>query len=327
MAKKVVLIEAAPYCAHSDDALVKLHGAGVEIIDRRRHAVETPGFMDDLRRADVVLSGNDLKITSELLDELPNLKMIGKYGVGLDMIDLPAATEHNVIVCNSPGCNCQAVADQTLGMLLGLMRKIPQGDAEMRKGVYNHTGFCGVEIWGKTLGLVGLGAIGRAVAVRAAGFKMDILAYDPFWPAEFAELLGVERIETLYDLLPRVDVLSLHCHLTEDNAKMLGAEEFRMMKNSAVVLNAARGELIDEEALYHALKNGDIAGAGIDAWTNEPPTDSPLLTLDNVLAMPHSAAFTMESFHNMDMRVTEQIIDYSRGVQPRPTVNNVPISA
>lgn len=326
MSKTVVFIEAAPYCASSNDALNKLLDAGIEVIDRRKQSADTPGFMKDLRRADVLLNGNDLQITAELMDQLPSLKMIGKYGVGLDMVDIPAATERKIAVCNSPGCNCQAVADQTLGMTLGLLRMIPKGDSTMRQGLYDHTSFKGQELWKKTLGLIGVGAIGRAVAIRASGFKMRILGYDPYWPAEIADMLDIKRVKNWEDMLPEADVLSLHCNLTKDNARMLGADQFKKMKNSAIVVNAARGELIDEDALYEALKNGEIAGAGIDAWTNEPPTDSPLLTLDNVLAMPHSAAFTVESFYNMDMRVTDQIIDFSRGIQPQPTVNQVPIA-
>lgn len=327
MAKTVVFIEAAPYCASSNDGLDMLRTAGFELIDRRKQHIDAPGFMDDLKKAEVVLSGNDLKFTAALMDQLPKLKMIGKYGVGLDMIDVPAAAARKIIVCNSPGCNSQAVADQTFGMMLGLLRKIPYGDASMRAGRYEHTTVRGREIWQKTLGLVGLGAIGRAVAQRATGFKMKVLAYDPYWPEEFATLLGVERVATVEELLPRVDILSLHCNLTADNAHMLSTAQFKQMKKSAVVVNAARGELIDEPALYEALKAGDIAGAAIDAWTEEPPTSSPLLTLDNVLAMPHTAAFTVESFYNMDISVTRQIIDYSRGVQPRPTVNNVAIGS
>jgi len=326
MSKTVVFIEAAPYCASSNDALNKLLDAGIEVIDRRKQSADTPGFMEDLRRADVLLNGNDLQITAELMDQLPSLKMIGKYGVGLDMVDIPAATERKIAICNSPGCNCQAVADQTLGMTLGLLRMIPKGDSTMRQGLYDHTSFKGQELWKKTLGLIGVGAIGRAVAIRARGFKMRILGYDPYWPAEIADMLDIKRVKNWEDMLPEADVLSLHCNLTKDNARMLGADQFKKMKNSAIVVNAARGELIDEDALYEALKNGEIAGAGIDAWTNEPPTDSPLLTLDNVLAMPHSAAFTVESFYNMDMRVTDQIIDFSRGIQPQPTVNQVPIA-
>lgn len=326
MSKTVVFIEAAPYCASGDAALDKLRDADLEIIDRRAQHPDAEGFMEDLRKADVLLNGNDLQVTANLLDQLPGLKMIGKYGVGLDMVDIPAATERNIVVCNSPGCNCQAVADQTLGMILGLLRMIPQGDATMRQGKYDHTAFKGTELWKKNLGLIGVGAIGRAVAIRASGFKMRILGYDPYWPAEFAEMLGIERVEDWEEMLPEVDVLSLHCNLTANNARMLGAEQFKKMQRSAVVVNAARGELIDEDALYAALKDGEIAGAGIDAWTNEPPTGSPLLTLDNVLAMPHSAAFTTESFYNMDMRVTDQIIDFSRGIQPQPTVNKVSIA-
>ncbi|WP_291327969.1 phosphoglycerate dehydrogenase [Desulfovibrio sp. UCD-KL4C] len=326
MSKTVVFIQAPPYCAGSDEALNKLREAGLEIIDRRAQSVDAPGYMEDLQRADVLLNGNDLQINAELLDQLKNLKMIGKYGVGLDMIDIPSATEHNVAVCNSPGCNCQAVADQTLGMILGLLRKIPQGDTHMREGKYDHTSFKGTELWEKTMGLVGVGAIGRAVAMRANGFKMRILGYDPYWPAELADELNIERVKKWEDLLPEVDVLSLHCNLTNDNAQMLSTEQFKKMKKSAIVINAARGELIDEDALYEALKDGEIAGAGIDAWTNEPPTGSPLLTLNNVLAMPHSAAFTTESFSNMDMQVTNQIIDFSRGIQPQPTVNKVSIN-
>ncbi len=188
MSQTVVFVEAAPYCAGGEAAMEKLRDSGLTVIDRRSQAPDTPGFMDDLKKADVLLNGNDLQITADLLAQLPNLKMIGKYGVGLDMVDIPAATERKILVCNSPGCNCQAVADQTMGILLGLVRMIPKGDLTMRQGKYDHTAFKGTEIWKKTLGLVGVGAIGRAVAVRASGFKMRILGYDPYWPGEFADI-------------------------------------------------------------------------------------------------------------------------------------------
>ncbi len=325
MEKYVVLVEAHPYCASGQAAFDKLRTGNLEIIDMRGKGVQDPEFMSALKTAHILLAGNDIHVTRDLLADLPKLKMIGKFGVGLDAIDLGACTEKGVIVCNSPGCNTQAVADQAMGMLLALMRFIPEGDNALRRGHYSHTGMIGREIWQKTMGIVGLGAIGRAVAERAKGFRMNIIGFDPYWPEEFASANNIKRVHTVSEMLPACDILTLHCNLTEENKGMIGEKELATMKPHAVLVNTARGGLIDETALFHALKKGVVAGAAIDAWAEEPPAGSPLLSLRNVVVMPHSAAFTVESLQNMDMMVTDQILAFSRGEQPQPTVNKVAI--
>jgi D-3-phosphoglycerate dehydrogenase len=325
MAKYVVLIEAHPYCASSPAAFDKLRTGDLEIIDMRGKGVEDPEFMEALKGADILLAGNDINVTKDLLAELPKLKMIGKFGVGLDAIDLDACAEKGVIVCNSPGCNTQAVADQAMGLLLALYRSIPKGDSELRRGNYSHADMIGREAWKKTMGIVGLGSIGRAVAERAKGFRMDIIGFDPYWPEEFAKENDIKRCDTVEELLPQVDVLTLHCNLTDENKHMINKESLATMKPNAVIINTARGGLINENDLFDALQSGVVAGAGIDAWTNEPPAGSPLLSLGNVVVMPHSAAFTVESLQNMDMMVTEQILAFTKDEQPQPTVNKVEI--
>jgi D-3-phosphoglycerate dehydrogenase len=212
-----------------------------------------------------------------------------------------------------------------MGMLLSLLRFIPKGDAELRRGNYSHADMIGREIWQKTLGIVGLGAIGRGVAERAKGFRMNIIGFDPYWPQEFADANDIKRCDTVEELLPQVDVLTLHCNLTDENKHMINKKSLATMKPNAVIVNTARGGLINENDLFEALQEGVVAGAAIDAWTNEPPAGSPLLSLSNVVVMPHSAAFTVESLQNMDMMVTDQILAFTRGEQPQPTVNKVEI--
>ena len=178
----------------------------------------------------------------------------------------------------------------------------------------------GIEIWQKTIGLIGLGAIGRCVALRAKGFKMKIVAYDPFWPEEFADEHGVEKME-IDNLLKVSDIVSLHLPLTEENRGMINEKTLHSMKPTALLINAARGEIVKEKDLYNALKDNVIAGAGLDVFENEPPTNSPLLTLDNVVMTPHIAAFTQDAMNNMCTGIADQLIEYAKGNKPAHIVN------
>jgi len=316
-----LLIEARPFCVFDKEPMERLQNTpSLEIVDMRGAGIEDPAFVEALKTADAVLSGNDLVVDEALFGLAPNLKVIAKMGVGLDMIDIDAATRHGAIVFNTPGVNNQAVADHTFAMLLAVARKIIYCDRSLREKRWEHTKIMGIEIWQKTLGIVGLGAIGRAVALRAKGFDMKILAYDPFWPDQFAGEHGIERTP-LEDLLKMSDVVSLHVPLTSENRGMINADTLKMMKPTAILINAARGEIVNEADLYRALKEGDIAGAGLDVFESEPPTDSPLLELDNVVLTPHTAAFTTEAMNNMNVGVVEQLIDYLNGKQPAHLVN------
>ncbi len=292
----------------------------IEIVDMRGAGIEDPAFVEVLKSVDAVLSGNDLVIDEALFGMAPKLKVIAKMGVGLDMIDIDAARRHGAIVFNTPGVNNQAVADHTFAMLLAVARKIIYCDRSLREKRWEHTKIMGIELWQKTLGIVGLGAIGRAVALRAKGFDMKIVAHDPYWPDQFAAENRIERVP-LEALLKMSDVISLHVPLTPENKGMINASTLGLMKPTAILINAARGEIVNETDLYRALKDGVIAGAGLDVFENEPPTESPLLELDNVVLTPHTAAFTMEAMNNMNVGVVEQLIDYLEGKRPEYLVN------
>lgn len=322
MNAKILLLEARPYAKFDQTAYNLLKAQKeLDIRDKRGKGPGDPDFMAVLPEAEILLMGNDLKVTAELLQHAPKLKLIAKFGVGLDMIDIPACSQQGIIVHNSPGCNNQAVADQTIGLALALLRKIPFGDSSLRQGSWEHLNIMGRELWQKTLGLIGLGAIGRAVAQRAKGFDMTIVAYDPYWPEAFASEYNIKRMNAVEDLLKISDMVSLHANLTKENHNLINRYTLSLMKPTAFIVNCARGGLINESDLYQALKDGVIAGAAIDAWEQEPPLNSPLLQLNNVLAMPHTAGFTFESLINMNQGATEQIIQYLNGQVPTHIVN------
>jgi len=316
-----LLIESRPFCVFDTGPMETLiNTPSIEIVDMRGMGIEDPAFVEVLKSVDAVLSGNDLVIDEALFGMAPKLKVIAKMGVGLDMIDIDAASRHGAIVFNTPGVNNQAVADHTFAMLLAVARKIIYCDRSLREKRWEHTKIMGVELWQKTIGIVGLGAIGRAVALRAKGFDMKIVAHDPYWPDQFAAENRIERVP-LEALLKMSDVISLHVPLTPENKGMINANTLGLMKPTAILVNAARGEIVNEADLYRALKDGVIIGAGLDVFENEPPTESPLLDLDNVVLTPHTAAFTTEAMNNMNVGVVEQLIDYLEGKRPEHLVN------
>jgi D-3-phosphoglycerate dehydrogenase len=326
MPKLTVLIESRPFCAFDRKPMEDLAGAGFELIDMRGSGMERPEFLAALGKADVLLCGNDLRVNDALFDRAPRLKAVAKQGAGLDTVDVAAATRRGLPVFHTPGANNQAVADHTFAMILCLARRILYCDRSLREKRWEHTKIMGLEIWNKTLGLVGLGAIGRCVALRAKGFQMEVLAHDPFWPEEFAREQGIARV-TVDELLERSDIVSLHAPLTPENRGLINAAALARMKPTALLINAARGGLVDEADLFRALKENRIAGAGIDVFENEPPADSPLLTLENVVLTPHTAAFTYEGMNNMSVSIVAQIIAYGKGERPAHIVNPDFISA
>lgn len=320
MDKFTVLIEARPFCAFEDTPMDQLKESGMNLIDMRGSGVEDPKFVEALKQADAILCGNDLMVNDEVLDMAPGVKAIAKMGAGLDTVDIDAATRHNAIVFHTPGANNQAVADHTFALMLNVARKINYCDQSLREKRWEHTKIMGLEIWQKTLGLIGLGAIGRCVALRAKGFDMKVVAHDPYWPEEFAAEQGIERVD-VDELLKISDVVSIHAPLTAENKGMIDAAALKAMKPSAILINAARGGIVNEDDLFLGLKDKVIAGAGIDVFENEPPSDSPLLELDNVVLTPHTAAFTFEGMNNMSVGVVEQLIEYQKGNKPEFIVN------
>jgi D-3-phosphoglycerate dehydrogenase len=234
------------------------------------------------------------KVTRRLLDAAPQLRWVARAGAGLDNIDVAAASEKGIGVLNVPGANAVAVAELVFGLLLGLFRQIPAADAAMKRGEWEKSRWSGRELRGKTLAIVGLGKIGGAVARRAKAFEMEVIGFDPIVSSADARTMGVEPV-TFEDLFPRAEVLSLHAPMLPETKGMIGAAQIARMPRGAVLVNAARGALVDEVALVEALRSGQLSGAALDVYAEEPPKGSPLLSLPNVVLTPHIGAATVEA--------------------------------
>jgi D-3-phosphoglycerate dehydrogenase len=267
---------------------------------------------DLLADADGAIVGA-VPFTARVLEQVPRLKVIVAHGVGVDYIDLQAAARAGVIVANCPGANDQAVADLTIGLMISLARQILLVDQDVRSGKWGR--YEGSELWKKSLGLVGLGRIGRGVARRAQGFDMQVLAYDPYVDDQQAAAIGV-RMASLDEVITAADFLSLHAPLTEETRHLMGKQQLERMKPSAFLINTARGGLIDEEALYEALAAGKLAGAGLDAFATEPPVGSPLLELKNVVLTPHIGAHTREAIERVGVLAAQNVVQVFRTGEP-----------
>jgi D-3-phosphoglycerate dehydrogenase len=249
------------------------------------------------------------KVTSKILERAKNLKVIGRAGIGVDNVDIPAATARGIIVMNTPFGNSITTAEHAISLMLALARQIPEADTSTRAGKWEKNKFMGVEIFSKTLGVIGCGNIGSIVADRAIGLKMKVIAYDPFLSAERAMDLGVEKVE-LDDLFRRADFITLHTPLTEKTKNIIDAAAIKRMKKGVRIINCARGGLVDEAALTEALKSGQVAGAAFDVFVEEPATQNPLFSLPNVVCTPHLGAATSEAQENVALQVAEQMSDY-----------------
>ena len=249
------------------------------------------------------------KVTSKVLESARNLKVIGRAGIGVDNVDVPAATARGIIVMNTPFGNSITTAEHAVSLMLALARQIPEADASTRAGKWEKNKFMGVEIYAKTLGVIGCGNIGSIVAERALGLKMKVIAYDPFLSEERARDLGVEKVE-LDELFKRADFITLHTPLTDKTRNIIDAAAIAKMKKGVRIVNCARGGLVDEAALAAALKSGQVAGAAFDVFVEEPATQNPLFNLPNVVCTPHLGAATSEAQENVALQVAEQMSDY-----------------
>ena len=249
------------------------------------------------------------KVTQKILDNAPNLKVIGRAGIGTDNIDKDAASKKGVIVMNTPFGNMITTAEHAIAMMFAVARQIPEASASTHAGKWEKSKFMGVELTGKTLGVIGAGNIGGIVCDRARGLKMKVLAYDPFLGDEKAEEMRVEKVE-LDDLLKRADFITLHVPYTEQTANILSRENLEKTKKGVRIINCARGGLVDEEALADMLKSGHVAGAAFDVFKEEPATDNVLFNLPNVVCTPHLGAATSEAQENVALQVAEQMSDY-----------------
>ena len=294
-----------------------LSPAAVAIFKDRGIEVEfQPNLGKDKEKLAETINGFDglairsaTKVTTKILERAQNLKVIGRAGIGVDNVDIPAATARGIIVMNTPFGNSITTAEHAITLMLSLARQIPEADASTRAGKWEKNKFLGVEIFGKTLGVIGCGNIGSIVADRALGMKMKVIAYDPYLSDERALNLGVEKVE-LDELLRRADFITLHTPATEKTRNIINAESLALTKKGVRLINCARGELVDEAALFGALQSGHVAGAALDVFVEEPATHSPLFALHNVVCTPHLGASTTEAQENVALQIAEQMSDY-----------------
>jgi D-3-phosphoglycerate dehydrogenase len=315
-----ILLEAKPFGLFNNIPIEKLKKEGFQIVDMRGVCLDNPEFYKTILSSDAVICGNDLKFTGKLLKDAIKLKIISKIGTGCDNIDISSATKHNILVCDTAGMNRHAVADHTFALILSLARKIVYCDRSIRDGLWEHAKVLGLDIWEKTIGIIGLGSIGKCVAKRARGFNMKIVGYDYSWPSAFADEFSIEKSD-IQKLCEVSDVITVHLPLTDETKGLINNKLFNCMKPTALIINTSRGSIIKESDLCIALEEERIGGAGLDVFHNEPPENSPLLKLDNVILSPHTSAFTSNSLYQMDMAAVSQIIKFYKGVKPQFTLN------
>jgi D-3-phosphoglycerate dehydrogenase len=285
-----------------------------------RHRLTPQELVATVPHYDALIVRSETQVTAQVLEAGKRLQVVGRAGVGVDNIDLEAATRRGVAVVNAPTGNTVAAAEHTIAVLLALARNIPQADASLKRGEWRRTAFIGVEIRGKTLGIIGLGRVGSEVARRARGLEMRLLAYDPFVAPERASQLGVE-LAPLARVLAESDFLTLHTPLTDTTRRILGPQELALVKRGVRIVNVARGGLVDEEALLRALEQGTVGGAALDVFDHEPPGESPLVRHPHVVTTPHLGASTMEAQDQVAREVAEQVLAVLRGQPAQYTVN------
>ena len=277
-------------------------------------------LLETINEYDGIIVRSRTKVTSEVIANADNLKIIARAGVGVDNIDLNAATEKGIMVVNSPESTSITVAEHTMGLLLTMARKISIADKSVKEGKWEKKKFMGVELRGKTLGVIGMGRIGSQVVNRCKAFEMDAIVYDPYLPEEVAQNMGV-KLTDLNTVLENADFITIHVPLTEETKHLISNDEFEIMKDSCFITNCARGGIIDEEALYTALSENKIGGAALDVYEEEPPKDSKLTTLDNIVLTPHIAASTKEAQRDAAIIVADEIIELNNGRTPRNVLN------
>ena len=310
-----------------------LSAEGVEIFKK------TPGIQVDvktkmtpeelkavIRDYDALVIRSSTKVTQEVIDRADRLKVIGRAGIGLDNVDIPAASKRGIVVMNTPGGNAVTTGEHAISMMLSLDRKIPQATASMKAGKWEKNKFTGHELLNKTLGIIGIGRVGSIVADRAQGLKMKVIAYDPFISPEAAKKTGI-TLASLDEIFRTADFITVHTPLTKETRGLINAAAFAKMKNTACVINCARGGIIDEQDLYDALVSGRIAGAALDVFVEEPTKNMSLIGLENVICTPHLGASTDEAQINVAIAVAEQICAYLTTGEIKGAVNFPSVSA
>ncbi|AEA47528.1 phosphoglycerate dehydrogenase [Archaeoglobus veneficus] len=302
-----------------DEAIQRMRSEGLEVDVRTGISEDELVSIIPEYEALVVRSGT--KVTRRVIEAAKKLRIIGRAGVGVDNIDVQAATQHGIIVVNAPGGNSVSTAEHTLALILAVARRIPQADRSVKEGRWERKKFIGMELRGKTIGVIGLGKVGFEVAKRAKALEMNVLAYDPYISEERAKEIGAKLVD-LDELLKSSDIVTIHVPKTKETEGLISREKIAIMKDGAYLINCARGGLVDEKALYDALKEGKLAGAALDVYEKEPPdANNPLFTLENVVTTPHLGASTKEAQISVGMTVANEIINMAKGLPVRNAVN------
>ncbi len=304
----------------------KLADPGIELLKRDfevdvRLDLSPEELLETIGEYDGLIIRSATRVTEEVIDRADNLKAIGRAGIGVDNIDIEAATKRGVIVANAPESNTVAAAEHTLGLMLASARRIPAADSSLRDGEWKRSAFKGVEVSGKTLGLIGLGHVGAIVARGAHGMGMRVLAYDPYVSEDRMRQVNVERAQTTDEVFEESDFVSLHVPRTPHTIGLVNEESLGKMKPTAYLINVARGGIVDETALYNALKEGVLAGAALDVFAEEPTTQSPIFRLPNVVVTPHLGASTAEAQDRAGTTAAEQVATALKGAVPMHAIN------
>jgi D-3-phosphoglycerate dehydrogenase len=316
-----VLIMTKKFAEVSREPIKALQEAGFEVEEKdydRVSLAQEEEICRVIQGAEVIVVTAMFPATRKIIESADRLKMIAIRSAGFEGTDLNAATEKGVVVTNNPGANAHSVADMTIGLMLAACRLIAQKDREMRRGLYNRGG--GVDLFRKTVGIIGLGNIGKKVAQRLQGFEVRVIGNDIVDYPEFRQKYNIPYY-TKEELLQMSDFVTLHVPLDDSTRLMIGEERLRLMKPSAFLINTARGEVVDEQALYKALTQGWIAGAGLDVYKEEPPKFRALIELENVVCTPHSAGLSREASYAMAMETVKKIIAYFSGKIPENVLN------
>ena len=313
-----ILITPRSFASTSKKTLEMFRKKGYEIIkNETSRPLNNREMSVKIKDVDGIIIGID-DLNAQIIKQARNLKIISKYGVGVDNIDIKAATAQGIVVTNTPTANIDAVADLAFALMLALARRIPEADRETKTG--NWKKFIGTSVWRKKLGVIGLGKIGKQVVKRAEGFEMEILCHDIIQDEEFARQFGIRYVD-LETLLKESDYITIHVPLNDATRDMIGYKELEMINENAFLINTSRGGIIDEKALYNTLKNNKIKGAALDSYKEEPPENSPLAELENIIMTSHNGAYTKEAINNMGIQATQNLIDVLEGREPENIVN------
>lgn len=283
-------------------------------------------LLNTIEKYEGIIVRSRTKVTRDVIEKAKNLKIIARAGVGVDNVDVEAATEKGIMVVNAPESTSITVAEHTLGLMLSVARKIAIADKSVKENKWEKSRFMGVELRNKTLGVVGMGRIGSQVVSRCKAFEMDAIVYDPYLPEEVAKQMGVQLTD-LETVLKNSDFITIHVPLTEETKHLISTKEIEIMKDTAFIINCARGGIIDEDALYEGLLNNKIGGAGLDVYEIEPPKNNKLLELDNIVCTPHIAASTKEAQRDAAIIVANEVIEVFQGKTPKNVLNMPVIDA